>query len=56
MSDSEELRPLQIRVSEQWLAGVDDWRRKQTKIPSQAEAIRRLVELGLAAEKSRPRR
>jgi hypothetical protein len=25
---------------------VDDWRRQQTDLPSRAEAIRRLVELG----------
>lgn len=51
---SDELRPLQIRVSEPWLAEIDNWRRKQTKIPSQAEAIRRLVEIGIAAEKRKP--
>jgi hypothetical protein len=26
---------------------VDEWRRKQPELPSRAEAIRRLVELGL---------
>jgi len=29
------------------LATIDDWRRQQPDLPSRAEAIRRLVELGL---------
>jgi hypothetical protein len=35
-----------MRVSENFLRMVDDWRRLQSDIPSRAEAIRRLVELG----------
>ena len=31
-----------MRVSEQFLRTVDDWRRSQTDLPSRAEAIRRL--------------
>jgi hypothetical protein len=31
-------------------ARIDDWRRKQTDLPSRAEAIRRLVEVGLKAK------
>jgi hypothetical protein len=27
--------------------GVDDWRRKQSDLPSRSEAIRRLVKIGL---------
>jgi hypothetical protein len=38
-------RPFQMRVSEQFLRMVDDWRRTQPDLPSRAEAIRRLVEL-----------
>jgi hypothetical protein len=38
-------RLFQMRVSEQFLRMVDDWRRSQTDLPSRAEAIRRLVEL-----------
>jgi len=38
-------RLFQMRVSEQFLRMVDDWRRCQTDLPSRAEAIRRLVEL-----------
>jgi hypothetical protein len=38
-------RPFQMRVSEEFLRTVDDWRRGQTDLPSRAEAIRRMVEL-----------
>ena len=33
-----------MRVSEQFLRMLDDWRRTQIDLPSRAEAIRRLVE------------
>ena len=39
--------PFQMRVSPEWLAQIDDWRRKQTAIPSRAEAIRHLVDRGI---------
>jgi hypothetical protein len=38
-------RPFQMRVSEDFLRTVDDWRRRQKDLPSRAEAIRRMVEL-----------
>ena len=34
-----------MRVSEQFLRTLDDWRRAQADLPSRAEAIRRMVEL-----------
>jgi hypothetical protein len=40
-----------MRVSEQFLRTVDDWRRCQTDLPSRAEAIRRLVELATKIKK-----
>jgi hypothetical protein len=40
-------RPFQMRVTEAFLKAVDKWRLKQEDAPSRAEAIRRLVELGL---------
>jgi hypothetical protein len=40
-------RPFQMRVSEEFLRTVDDWRRRQKDLPSRAEAIRRLVELAV---------
>jgi hypothetical protein len=40
-----------MRVSENFLRMVDDWCRVQSDIPSRAEAIRRLVELGTKIKK-----
>lgn len=40
-----------MRVPTSFLKHVDDWRRKQPDLPSRAEAIRRLVEIGLKAKK-----
>jgi hypothetical protein len=40
-----------MRVSEQFLRMVDDWRRSQLDLPSRAEAIRRLVELAAKIKK-----
>jgi metal-responsive CopG/Arc/MetJ family transcriptional regulator len=37
----------EMRVPASFLKMVDEWRRKQPELPSRAEAIRRLVELGL---------
>ena len=44
-------RPFQMRVSEEFLRMVDDWRRTQLDLPSRAEAIRRLVELATKGSK-----
>ena len=44
-------RPFQMRVSESFLRMVDDWRRGQIDVPSRAEAIRRMVEIAVSAEK-----
>jgi hypothetical protein len=43
----EKTHPFQMRVSPEWLAVIDEWRRAQPDIPSRAEAIRRLVEKGI---------
>jgi hypothetical protein len=40
-------RPFQMRLSEAFLAKVDDWRRHEPDMPSRSEAIRRLVESAL---------
>ena len=40
-------RPFQMRVTDEFIASLDDWRRKQANQPSRAEAIRSLVESGL---------
>jgi hypothetical protein len=47
--------PLQLVCSPEFLRMVDDWRRKQPEIPNRSVAIRRLVEMGVAA-KTDPRR
>jgi len=39
-----------IRLSDEFIAAVDAWRRLQDDPPSRSEAIRRLVELGLRAK------
>jgi hypothetical protein len=44
-------RPFQMRVSESFLRMVDNWRRGQIDVPSRAEAVRRMVELAINAEK-----
>jgi hypothetical protein len=52
-----ELYPIKkvIGFDEAQLAAIDDWRRRQTPIPSVSEAIRRLVELGLTSkQKAKP--
>jgi hypothetical protein len=36
-----------VRVDEDFLKLIDEWRRKQDDVPTRPEAIRRLVELGL---------
>lgn len=43
-------RPFQMRASEDFWRGVDDWRRLQPDMPNRAEAIRRLVAIGLRAD------
>ena len=39
-------RVFQMRVSDAFLASLDEWRRGQPDLPSRAEAVRRLVEFG----------
>jgi hypothetical protein len=43
-------KPLQMRVSPEFLAKLDAWRRSQNDLPGRSEAVRRLVEKGLAAD------
>jgi rRNA maturation endonuclease Nob1 len=49
-------RRLNIVAPESWVQRVDDWRRKQADLPNLSEAIRRLVEAGLDAERKGRRR
>jgi hypothetical protein len=39
-----------VRLDERQLEAVNEWRRKQLDPPTRAEAIRRLMEIGLVAE------
>lgn len=41
----------EMRVDEEILERVDNWRSEQPGVPSRAEAMRRLVEVGLEAER-----
>ncbi len=38
---------LQLRASPDFVNSLDNWRRKQTPIPSRSAALRTLTELGL---------
>jgi uncharacterized protein len=46
----EKTERFEMRVPEGFLRKIDEWRRKQEDLPPRAEAIRRLVELGLKAK------
>lgn len=52
MTDDQTER-FQMRVSPDFLAKIDDWRRQQPDLPNRSEAIRRLVELALRPAASR---
>jgi len=39
----------QMRATQDFFRRIDDWRRQQPDLPSRAEAIRRLTELGMKA-------
>ena len=40
----------EMRLELEAVAAIDEWRRKQPDLPSRAEAVRRLIELGLKAK------
>lgn len=46
----EKSHTFQMRVSDDWLAVIDDWRAAQRPVLSRAEAIRRLSSLGIGAK------
>jgi hypothetical protein len=45
--------PVQVRLKDEFLAAVDDWRRNEPDLPNRPEAIRRLAEMGLKASAKR---
>lgn len=51
-----EPKRLNIVAPALWVRRIDDWRRKQADLPNLSEAIRRLVEAGLDAERKGRRR
>ena len=50
ITDAMKSERFEMRISEELLASIDEWRRHEPDIPPRAEAIRRLVELGLKAK------
>jgi hypothetical protein len=45
-----------LRVDDEFLKKLDDWRRKQDGLPGRPEAVRQLVELGLTVKRpTRPK-
>jgi hypothetical protein len=51
--NEEQTERFQMRASPTFLRLIDEWRRKQPDLPSRAEAIRRLVELGLTVKRGK---
>jgi len=49
----EKTQRFEMRIPPEFFKAIDSWRRKQEDLPSRAEAIRRLVEIGLKAERKR---
>ena len=47
---------IQLVASNEFSNIVDQWRRTQSDLPSRSEAIRRLVQMGLSADKDNPMR
>jgi uncharacterized protein len=41
----------EMRLDIETIESIDEWRRKEPDLPSRAEAIRRLVQLGLQAKR-----
>jgi hypothetical protein len=55
-TDDPKRQLLQLRVSAEYVAGIDEWRRQQPDLPSRSEAIRRLTAIALGkAPKPKPR-
>jgi hypothetical protein len=54
MADKQDVSSIfQMRVRKSFLDRIDAWRREQDDIPPRAEAIRRLVEKGLEADRKK---
>ena len=44
-----------LMMSASELQAIHDWRRRQADLPARAEAIRRLIQLGLKAKNAPPK-
>lgn len=53
MHDMANDRTFQMRTTDEFLRRIDSWRRLQEDLPSRAEAMRRLIELGMEAASQR---
>jgi len=53
ISQMAEYPQIGVRVDDDLLKRLDDWRRKQEDVPTRPEAIRRLMELGLKVKSSK---
>jgi hypothetical protein len=51
-----ETERMQLVAPSSWFQRIDEWRRKQPRIPSKSEAIRALVDHALAADIKAPER
>lgn len=49
LEEGSETERVQIVAPSSWIKLLDDWRRRQDKIPSRSEAIRQLVEDAIGA-------
>jgi hypothetical protein len=50
MTEAEKMVQIMIRIMPDMIARIDEWRRIQPDLPTRAEAVRRLVEIGLMAK------
>ena len=51
MTDTEDLSErVSLATSKAQIRRIDDWRRKQEDLPTRAEAMRHLIERGLASD------
>ena len=50
MKEAEKMAQLMIRAAPDMIARIDEWRRVQPDLPNRAEAVRRLVEIGLVSK------
>ena len=47
---------INVRVDDEFLKRLDDWRRKQPDLPNRPEAIRRIVDQALAQSEGKTRK